>query len=79
MKNVKLEKEETVKLANIFLYSFCSVYELEKATGVSSKYILKLFRNDLYDINHEMAVRVNNVLERQKAIKEDMYLKTVRR
>jgi hypothetical protein len=72
---IEIDEVEILRLSNLFISNPITVYELEKMTGISSKDILSIFRNDLYSINEDMATRINKILDRLEYENEVKYFK----
>lgn len=62
MKGNNLSRAKVLELANMFTSQVVSIYEFEKMSGISSNVILRIFKNDLYDINETKANEVNRIL-----------------
>jgi len=62
LKNNNLSKSKVLELANMFTSQVFSIYEFEKVSGIPSNVILKVFSDDLYEINESKAEQVNKIL-----------------
>ena len=63
MEKVKLSESKILELANMFLSSVVSIFEFEKICSIPADDILRIFRQDLYEINFEKAESVRRILD----------------
>lgn len=75
MKGNNLSRAKVLELANMFTSQVVSIYEFEKMSGIPSNIILKIFNNDLYEINEIKANEVNKILNTPGYLKCNGYIK----
>lgn len=75
MKGNNLSRTKVLELANMFTSQVVSIYEFEKMSGIPSNIILKIFNNDLYEINEIKANEVNKILNTPGYLKCNGYIK----
>ena len=75
MREIKLSTNKILELANMFLSSVVSIYEFEKICDIPADAIIRIFREDLTQINLEKAKSVNKILDIPGYLQHTGYIK----